>query len=179
MDDSRTSSYMEIHTKISKARGEAKDHSCFSCGLPAYEWAYQHNGSPELLCDKTGFAYSEDVQKCYRPLCRSCHRVLDYAASPGSGRKKIEKALKGLVEKRLDPQFREEQTENLVRAARISAERLKNDTERMKKLRETARKNGYVSTSQRRRCSSCGMVSSPPSIGGHHRASGHTGWEPA
>ena len=54
-----------FHQRLKRHRGSATAHSCIECGGSAVEWAYQHGGDP---MDEQG----------YSPMCRSCHRKLDY-----------------------------------------------------------------------------------------------------
>jgi hypothetical protein len=54
-----------FHQRLKRRRGSATAHACVGCGGPALEWAYQHGGDP---LDYDG----------YSPMCRSCHRKLDY-----------------------------------------------------------------------------------------------------
>lgn len=73
--------YTQVHTLLLSRRGRAGAHACISCGGPARDWAYQYNGAPTIY-DADGRAYSEDIHRCYAPMCTPCHKRFDLASDP-------------------------------------------------------------------------------------------------
>jgi len=82
---SEATGYKNAHRRVREARGRAADHLC-RCGQPAIDWAYLHGATSEAIGRvRTGgqdyaLAYSNDPAH-YAPMCRSCHRAFDGAAS--------------------------------------------------------------------------------------------------
>lgn len=68
-------SYKGVHTRLTKERGSARNHTCFECReQPATEWAYDHTDPNERM--GTDGPYSVDLNR-YEPLCVPCHRNSD------------------------------------------------------------------------------------------------------
>jgi hypothetical protein len=68
--------YDGAHTRVRRGRGKAADNPCVDCGLPAFQWSYDHS-DPNELRSKDG-PYSTDPTR-YFPRCEPCHRVYDKA----------------------------------------------------------------------------------------------------
>jgi hypothetical protein len=67
--------YDQVHARLRKERGPARDHQCVDCGRPAEQWAYAHEAQDELWEPNKG-PYTTDTN-CYVPLCIPDHRKLD------------------------------------------------------------------------------------------------------
>jgi hypothetical protein len=76
----KSTTWRAIHGHLYADRGPAWKQKC-ECGLPAEEWAYQYNGSPELI-SPDGAKYSTDIWNCYKAMCVWCHKALDYKMDP-------------------------------------------------------------------------------------------------
>lgn len=76
------SQYTKVHDRLREVRGKASEHLCRECGGQAEQWCYLHNGDPEFL-DVTGTPFSQDIEACYAPMCRSCHRKFDAGLDNG------------------------------------------------------------------------------------------------
>lgn len=164
--------YDQIHVQLERERGDASDHVCISCSRTAAHWAYQYTGV--MLRSPEGSPYSEDVLGDYSPMCRSCHTSLDWTdpvirqrRMVGAG--KIGSWVAGnlLVDQELAERYRTVG----VRLGRWVAEQCEAG------LVETQRSGGRAVSRLRRRCLSCGLVSSPGPIGVHLKALGHGGYE--
>lgn len=163
------------HRWLRKNRGRASTFVC-PCGKQAYEWAYQHGGDPE---DTDG----------YLPMCRSCHRKLDYEKSP---------VFRDSLNQIRRPFTREQQErgrqnrpnghpgmrgkiprEDLVSFGRMGglarSARMKEDKDLRSRLVESATRN--LPLGRTRTCETCGLTSSVPGIGNHLKHSGHIGWK--
>lgn len=144
--------YKHAHVRVRIAKGKAAAHEC-RCGQQGKFWAYQHT-DPQALHDDKGRPYSMDPEH-YAPMCARCHRQFDIdhdqrvgAAARANGQ------VRGLANKarlKSDPEY----------AARMKAQ----SQAAVKKVQR-----------QRRRCSTCGMVSTPFGLGRHLSASGHQGY---
>lgn len=168
-----------VHQKLARSRGKARGHTC-GCGLPAYEWAYQHT-DPNPLYSEEGSVYSLDPQN-YAPMCRSCHRKLD-----------LEKSLrlKESWEKNRAELTREIQqaggraaphpgspldNETAVRMGRAGgtarSKRMREDPDLMRRMQDLATRNlpkgSWV-------CEECGKISTRSGIGNHQKWSSHSG----
>lgn len=55
-----------LHQNLRRHKGSASAHRCIGCGGQGYDWAFQHTGPA-------------DNPENYAPMCRSCHRKLDYS----------------------------------------------------------------------------------------------------
>lgn len=56
--------YRDMHRKVAKERGKAKEHKCVNCGKQAYDWARLKGNNGRSI-------YNFD------PMCRSCHVKYD------------------------------------------------------------------------------------------------------
>lgn len=140
--------YNSVHWSLVKERGDASAHSC-RCGQPARDWAYQHNGEPEIYDPESGRPYSEDLE-CYEAMCRSCHFRLD------SG--DIHRRMGQLVGR-----------SNVLRAAA--------DEEFAAKVSADRAQAARVANQIRRRCLDCGLTAHPAAMGAHLKGSKHRGYE--
>lgn len=77
-----------LHQRLRRTKGSASAHNCCDCGSQAHEWAYQHT-DPKPRTDSKGQLYSPDMVH-YKPMCRSCHRFLDYKMNPEAKAKKAD-----------------------------------------------------------------------------------------
>lgn len=67
--------YEAAHRRVYRIHGRAIEHPCFYCGLPALQWAYDHD-DPDEMVNKRGNRYSANPEH-YKPLCFNCHSYLD------------------------------------------------------------------------------------------------------
>lgn len=178
--------YAEVHELLLKERGRASEQLCV-CGKPAQEWSYQYNGNPELyLGPGKKLPYCEDVYVGYEARCKKCHRVFDLANDPTlrnvmgeNGRstgnlateasQKAARANLVVARAAITDEVRRRTGKAL---GRLRVERLKADPEYAAQVSEQSRKNA----STKRKCLQCGLVSHPPGIGTHQKASGHKGY---
>lgn len=76
--------YRSAHSRITKARGRARDHSCVDCRSPAAEWSYDYSDPNEWVeWHRTSgrerpslLRYSGDPAH-YSPRCKLCHSAFD------------------------------------------------------------------------------------------------------
>ena len=187
------------HQRLRRSRGPASRFPCVACDRPAYEWAYQHK-NPTPLFSERGEVYSLDFDD-YAPMCRRCHRDLDYRKSPRqqeSGRRNIETARVGLQRawredhERLSAASRENVRkakaaameklthEDYARAGRLGGKarsaRMKADLDLQERLVASATENLRRANATRRVCDECGREMRPASMGNHQKSSGHRGW---
>ena len=187
------------HQRLRRARGPASSFTCVACDRPAYEWAYQH-GNPAPLFSPRGEVYSLDFDD-YAPMCRSCHRRLDFQMSARqreSSRRNIETAREGLQRAWVDDRERlaaasrenvrkakaaamERMTpEDYARAGRLGgtarSARMKDDPALRDRLAASATENLRRANAIRRVCDECGREMRPASMGNHQKSSGHRGW---
>jgi HNH endonuclease len=66
------SRYSRSHYLVGKLWGPARHYPCVTCGRPAHEWAYDHT-------DPSSPGGYSQWPEFYMPMCRSCHRRLDFA----------------------------------------------------------------------------------------------------
>ena len=67
--------YAAAHSRVKRAKGAAREHTCADCGETAGEWSYVGDEAGSLRCPK-GRLYSGDVS-LYVARCLPCHRRLD------------------------------------------------------------------------------------------------------
>ena len=146
--------YKRAHHLVRRAKGKASEHSCFKCGAGGKYWAYQHN-DPEALTDAKGRPYSGNPD-CYEPMCAGCHRQYDIDNDPRVG-----------AAARAIGSWRGQQNKA----------RLKADADYAARMRGVSKQAVKKVQAKRRRCLTCGMVSTPFGLGSHLSASGHTGYE--
>jgi len=68
--------YDAVHKRLARERGSASAFQCVDCGTQAQEWSYRGGSLDELICAKTGCAYSVRVED-YDARCKRCHRLRD------------------------------------------------------------------------------------------------------
>jgi len=137
--------YRQIHRTLRREIGPASEFTC-DCGEPAYEWAYQFTGNPELRDENGSGPHSLDPAD-YAPMCRKCHAHFDEKHDPEMARKVRQGAT--------------------AREAKYAT-----DPELLERVREAQRK----SAQKNRRCNECGHMSSPGGMANHQIGSGHQGW---
>ncbi len=78
-----TPTYVAMHQRLYRQRGDASDHKCAHCGEDARHWSYRH-GCPDELISKKHNRQGRKGQHpycphldCYIALCGSCHRQYD------------------------------------------------------------------------------------------------------
>lgn len=74
-------SYKTLHSRLSRTRGRAAEHTCVDCGGPAAAWSYNNNDPDELTETQVGgslVAYSINLAN-YDPRCTPCHSRFDGA----------------------------------------------------------------------------------------------------
>jgi hypothetical protein len=140
--------YNQVHYRLLKERGDASRYLC-RCGAPARDWAYQHNGTPEIYDPESGRPYSENIKACYAPMCRSCHFKMDTTD--------VQRKLGQLL-------------------GRGNAIRALQDEEFATKLSEDRANAAREANKIRRTCSACGLTTHPAAIGAHQKGSGHQGF---
>lgn len=146
---SKTVTLGMVHSRLRADRGRARDHDCVECGGRALDWAFQHTGAA-LRDPATGRWYSEDPDD-YAPMCRSCHFKLDVSRSERWSRSLRETGFQpGHVAK---PKPLNQNQLAVLAAGRNRAATI------------------------RRRCSTCGLESTPAGVGTHQKATGHRGTE--
>lgn len=188
-----SASYDAVHFRLVAARGKASTHDCIGCGEKAKDWAYQHNGDPEL--EENGLLYSESPE-CYEPMCRSCHRLVDNLFNP----EYVEKLRKSSAVARaaLALNHSGKMVEVGERLGAYTARRRKEDPEFDKRLRGASATNiqaaianpgppekvssdrsnaARVANKIQRKCTDCGLVAHPAAMGAHLKGSHHTGYE--
>lgn len=74
--------YDSAHGRVQSRNGLADQYLCINCGGGAQEWAYDHSDPAVQTCPTTGQLYSTNPDH-YVPLCRSCHRRIDWAVRRG------------------------------------------------------------------------------------------------
>jgi hypothetical protein len=76
-----TPQYEGAHGRIRAARGNADDHACLHCGVPAAHWALDHSRCSEPLrittAQRNNATYSVNPHD-YIPLCARCHSRMDH-----------------------------------------------------------------------------------------------------
>lgn len=159
--------YQRAHRAVVKARGKAREYPCHECGLPALEWAYQHN-DPDERRDSHGLLFSLEPRS-YEPMCRPCHHQFDAQFDTPEYRKTQKEHLDRVRK------MRGYDSEVFVKAARQNIAKAlaavdRTDPVFLSKMREAGRKTASI----KRRCS-CGKESNPAGIKSHQKASGHTG----
>ena len=193
-----SSSYDEVHYLVHRERGKAKGQPCSRCGLPAYEWCYQHNG--DTIIDEQGRDFCRDLS-CYSPMCRSCHRFLDGAVHPEKVAEKGRRSSNVQAARRAaDPHYDDARKVaariNAVRAreafmqdpshlqklaragvlgGRALAAKAKTNPELRSLLIESAKRNLAKCNSDTRSCVECGHTSTPGGVGVHQYYSKHQG----
>lgn len=70
--------YDTMHDRIRGERGRAALYACEHCGKPARDWAYDGEDPDERIDAKDGKRVFSIKLEHYHPLCRSCHRLLDW-----------------------------------------------------------------------------------------------------
>lgn len=70
--------YTQMHYRITKARGRARDYICEHCGKRAGHWAYDGEDPDERIDAVDGRRVFSAKLEHYHPLCESCHRRLDW-----------------------------------------------------------------------------------------------------
>jgi hypothetical protein len=141
--------YNQVHYQLTKQRGDASNYTCPGCGQPAKDWAYQHNGDPELYEPTSGHPYSEDLEHCYVAMCRSCHLLGDVSDVHRRLGKLVGRSNKLRAD--LDSEF----------AAKVSVDRA-----------NAARQANKI----QRKCNECPITAHPAALGAHQRGSGHRGY---
>lgn len=183
-------SYAAVHFELVRVYGSASSRTCIGCGGTAKDWAYQHNGSPELHYE--GLPYSEDLN-CYQPMCRSCHRFLDNLHNP----EYLEwLKTKGSAIARASLNS-EKMKEVGRRLGEYTKNRRKTDPEFDRRVSEAGRRNikaaianpgppekvsadraaaARVANAKKRACLDCGLTAHPAALGAHLKGSGHSGY---
>lgn len=143
--------YQQAHNDLKRARGKASEYLC-SCGKPAQDWAYLYTGEP-LRSPDDSRPYSTNPDD-YAPMCRKCHIRFDTEN---------------------DPLYAERRRAGIGRGRMLALEKVaemrRSDPEFVEKQNETLRAN----TAVRVQCAECGMISTRPGMGNHHKSSGHIG----
>lgn len=70
--------YIQMHKRITKALGRARDRVCEHCGQPAKHWAYDGEDPDERVDAVDGRRVFSIHLEHYHPLCGSCHCILDW-----------------------------------------------------------------------------------------------------
>lgn len=70
--------YFSLHQRLEKDLGKAAGYQCVDCSRQAQDWSYDNSDPDELICSRSGLAYSLDEDR-YLPRCRSCHAKFDGA----------------------------------------------------------------------------------------------------
>ena len=71
--------YGAAHSRVRRDNGPASNHICVDCGIPAYQWSYDHHDQDERISDERnslGMPYSLDSRH-YQPRCVNCHKTFD------------------------------------------------------------------------------------------------------
>jgi len=74
--------YGGAHNRVHRERGRAKNHPCWDCGQPAFDWSYNHEDPDEVegIVTMRGrdflMPYSLKPE-FYVPRCRTCHSAFD------------------------------------------------------------------------------------------------------
>jgi hypothetical protein len=140
--------YNHVHYVLVQTRGLARNHLC-RCGKRASDWAYQHNGDPEVYDEESGRPFSEDLDH-YEPMCRSCHFKLDATDTHVRTGQAVGRG--NVLRAQQDPAF----------AAKVSVDRA-----------NAARAANRI----KRRCLDCLLTAHPAALGAHLKRTGHSGYE--
>jgi hypothetical protein len=79
-------SHQQIHKRLVRDGGPARNHPCVDCGNPAKDWSHDcltwENTAQEIL-NRHGkrLVFSTD-QSAYHPRCKPCHNRLDAGVMP-------------------------------------------------------------------------------------------------
>jgi hypothetical protein len=73
------SAYNATHMRLYRARGNATSYACVTCGVPARNWAYDHQDPGAVtVTDAQGFELLISLDPShYQPMCIPCHRKFD------------------------------------------------------------------------------------------------------
>lgn len=173
------SNYQGVHRRLRLERGPARSYPCVSCGNQAADWAYQHTGVE--LVDTVGVTagrkFSEDIWNDYKPLCKSCHVLLDHQHNP--------EWKENLTARARELGLQPKEFAHLSAAGKLggpaAARSRAKDPEMTKRHSENAVRMGPAGraalASLRRRCTVCGKESTKGGMYLHQRSQGHEGYE--
>lgn len=160
-----TSSYDSVHWALEKYLGKARSYRC-SCGRPALDWAYQYNAENQELSeerpDGSVRLYGTHLTENYAPMCRSCHKLLDFDKEP----EKFQKVVDTFVEMASRPKSPEH-------SAKIWESR-KSDPEGMQKHTELVSFTMKRTNARKFKCLECGHENNAGNMGIHRKKTGHT-----